>query len=218
MNLYYGAPPTEKQLNYLQIGNLLAKLIPAVWFSISTAGKKNAPFFFIFFFCITLLPGIIFISSFFYLIGSWMIISILVFIVATVASVYPYLSVRTLVRQKDRNLTLGVIVGIVEGLNSLMTGIFMKVINPESKIVDNFSASAKIDISNYVGSAELDRVPSVIRWISFYILVTMTLGILLVKLNVSSENITEPSMHQWLRIDVTNQAGKIFSLLLTRSF
>lgn len=218
MALYYGASMYTNSLYSLQLASLISKFIPAIWFANSTAGKKTAPYFFVFFFLVTLYPGIIFISSYFYLIGSWMIISIIIGVVATVVSVYPYVAVRTLVRLKDRNLTLGIVMGIVEGLNSLMTGIFMKAINPQSKIVASYTPSRDIDESNYIGSAELSNVPSVIRWLALYILVTMVLGIVLVKLNVTKEDLVDPLWNKWLKLKVTNQTGKFRKIFLTFSF
>lgn len=170
----------------------------------STPGKKDAPYFFVFYFLITLYPGIIFISSFFNLADSWLMVSILIAVVVTVISVYPYVTIRTLVRLQDRNLTLGIVVGFVEGFNSLMTGIFMKVINPESKIVQYFNSTILTE-DDFIGYSELQRVPVVLRWIAVYALITMALGIVLVKLKVTGEHALNPLWHLWLKTEVTNQ-------------
>ena len=85
------------------------------------------------YFLVALYPGILFFSSKFFQGGSFY----LNFITVTAASVsvctYPYIKLRTLVRRENRDFALGLVVGIVTGLNYMMKGLLMHIINPKNK-------------------------------------------------------------------------------------
>lgn len=85
------------------------------------------------YFLVILFPGIAFFSSYFFQGNSFTLNFVTVILAAVAVSTYPYIKIRQLVRHKDRNLALGFVYGFGQASNFLLTGIMMKIMNPQNK-------------------------------------------------------------------------------------